>query len=206
MQLHPSQQALLKFLIANEDALEELSLWQISRETDLGSAQNVAHHLRQLEKKGYLRRSDNSTFEILKNPVEDVVSVNQYGMASCGHAAEMVSESNLEDKISISTKLFNISDPASIFAVKANGDSMSPNINSGDLVLFQKVFIADSPGQISLVLHNSEPKIKRVVREGKNIILRSFNSEYEDVKVKASDDFEIVGTAKAVIHSLNKRD
>lgn len=205
MQLHPSQQTLLKFLISNKDALEEMSLWQIAKETNLGSAQNVVHHLRQLEKKGYLRRGDNSTFEILRNPIEDVITVNRYGMASCGHASDMVSDSNLEEKISISTKLFNITDPYSIFAVRANGDSMSPSINSGDLVLFQKTYDVDSPGQLSLVLHNSEPKIKKVVKEGNDIILRSSNPEYQDVKVKKNDDFEIIGVAKAVIHSLNKR-
>ena len=173
MQLHPSQQKLLNFLVQNEEALSEMSLWQIAKEADLGSAQNVAHHLRQLENKGYLRRGDNSTFEVLKSPVDDVVTVSRYGMASCGHASDLVSDSNLEEKISISTKMFNISDPTSIFAVLAKGDSMSPNINSGDLVLFQKDETLDSPGQLSLVLHNGEHKIKKVIKEGNEIILLS---------------------------------
>lgn len=202
MKLHSSQLKLIKFLKGIDD-LDGISYWDIARETDLKNAQNVIHHLGQLEKLGYLRRdpSNSTKFEILKDPIEDVVYLNLFGFANCGNESEFFSETNSKEKIAISTKLFGISNPENYFVVKAKGDSMSPDIFENDLVIFESKNDIDS-GNIALVLDNNEPKIKQVIKGQKEIILHSLNKSHKDKIIKRGNDFIILGVAKNVIHSL----
>jgi repressor LexA len=203
VQLHPNQIKLLKYLKGIED-FEGLSLWEIARETGLNNAQTVSHHLKQLEKYGYIRRNlaDPNQFEVLKDPVEDVVYINLFGFAHCGNENDFFSEGNLKEKVSISTKLFGIPDPKNTFLVKAKGDSMSPDIENKDLVLFEKQDNVDD-GCIALVLDDGEPKIKKVFKKNsKEYILNSINKSHENKVIRKGKDFRILGLGKAVIRGL----
>ena len=202
MKLHDNQITLLKYL-KKIPSLEGLSLWQISRDTGLNNAQTVSHHLKQLEKYGYLRRSacDPNNFEVLKDPIEDLVYINQYGFAQCGHWSEFLSEGNLDDKIAISTKLFGVSNPKNLFAARAKGDSMAPYILENDLVLFNKQDDTNNAGEISLVIEAGKPKIKKVYKEKGSIILESINPTFKPEKIKSSH-IRILGVAKGVIHQF----
>ncbi len=200
--LHDKQIKLIEYLKGIED-LEGISYWQIARETGLGNAQTVKHHLNQLEKLGYLRRnlSNPSQFEVLKSPVEDISYISLYGFAQCGNDAEFFSEGNLDDKIAISTKLFGISDLANTFAVRAKGDSMSPDILDNDIVIFQKQNSVDT-GTIALVLDDGECKIKQIIKkDSSGLILRSTNRSYTDKHVDGGE-FHVLGLAKGIMHSL----
>ncbi len=202
MKLHEKQLKLLGFLKDRQN-LDGISLWQIARETGLNNAQTVSHHLQQLEKRGYLRRnlSDPKSFEVLKDPVEDVVYINLYGFAQCGNEAEFFSEGNLEDNVAISTKLFGIKDYLKTFLVKAKGDSMSPYIRENDLVLIQEQNDIDD-GSLGLIIDNEEPKIKKLYKnhEGK-FILNSFNPKYKD-KIVSGESLRILGAVKGVIQGF----
>ena len=200
--LHEKQVKLLEYLRDIED-LEGLSYWHISRETGLNNAQTVKHHLEQLEKLGYVRRnlSNPSLFDILKSPIEDIAYINLYGFARCGNEADFFSEGNLDDKIAVSTKLLGISDLTNTFAVRANGDSMVPEILDNDLVIFTKQDDIDT-GSIGLVLDNGECKIKEIIKKESEIILRSKNRSHPDRIVTAKDQFQILGLAKGIVHSL----
>ncbi|MDR3547692.1 MAG: S24 family peptidase [Candidatus Pacebacteria bacterium] len=203
MQLHPNQAKLLKYLKGLED-LEGLSLWDIARETNLNNAQTVSHHLKQLERYGYLRRdlADPNQFEILKDPIEDVLYINLFGFAQCGNETDFFSTGNLKEKIAISTRLFGISSAQNSFLVRAKGDSMSPEIAEKDLVLFDRQTDVDS-GSIALVIDDEEPKIKKVFKKSRNeYILNSLNKKVEDKIVKVGTDFRILGLAKTVIRGL----
>ncbi|MFA5778188.1 MAG: S24 family peptidase [Candidatus Paceibacterota bacterium] len=199
-QLHKNQIKLLKYLEGIQD-FDGISLWDIAREAELNNAQTVKHHLSQLEKLGYLRRDlKNSSFEILKSPIEDIAYINLLGFAVCGNSGEFFSEENLEDKIAVSTKLLGISNLQDTFAVKAKGDSMLPEVLDNDLVIFQK---QDDIGNadIGLVIDNGEPKIKQVIKNKNEIILRSYNKSYPD-KIITKKDLCVLGLAKKIIHSI----
>lgn len=203
MQLHQNQTKLLKYLKEIED-LEGLSLWDIARETGLKNAQTVSHHLKQLERYGYFRRSlaNPNQFEILKDPIEDVLYLSLFGFAQCGNEAEFFSTGNFKEKIAVSTKLFGISDASNSFLVKAKGDSMFPEIADRDLVLFDRQADVDN-GSIALVIDEEEPKIKKVFKGGRNkYILNSFNRKVVDKTVRVGSDFRILGLAKSVIRGI----
>lgn len=204
MKLHQNQVKLLKYL-KKVDSLEDLSLWQIARDTGLNNAQTVSHHLKQLEKYGYLRRSlhNPNQFEILKDPIEDVIYVNQYGFAQCGHESEFMSDDNLIESIPLPTKLFGLTDPKTAFLVQAKGESMQPYIKENDLVLFKRQDDISGSGDVALVLDDGMPKIKRLAKkEGKGYTMMSINPKFESKDVKKGSDFRIVGVARGVIHGL----
>ena len=153
MNIHESQKKILNYLSGIQD-LDGISYWEIARETGLTNAQNVVHHLKQLEKLGYLRRDsfNPSSFEILKNPIEDVVYLNLLGFAQCGNETDFFCDTNVREKIAISTKLFGISNPKNSFLIRAKGDSMSPEIFDNDLIIV-KIFLTVFESQAGRWLH-----------------------------------------------------
>lgn len=203
MELHQSQLKLLEFL-KDIESLEDYSLWDIARETGLKNAQNVSHHLKQLEKYGYLRRAlhDPDKFELLKDPIEDMVYVNQYGFAQCGHRPDFFGDNNLIERIGLSTKMFGVSDPKNLFLVKAKGNSMEPYIQENDLVLFKKQEDISISGDVALVLDDQQPKIKRVIKREDGYSLISINPSIRPKEIREEDNFSVIGVARGVIHGL----
>lgn len=204
MKLHKHQQALLDLIQNRGGDLRGMSLREIAEEIDLNKdrAQVVAHHLHQLEEKGIIRRvnSKERVFRILKEPVDAVVYVNLYrSTAQCGPDG-LLGDDMIAEKIPLSSKTFNISNPDHFFLMKARGESMLPLIHEGDLVLTHKQDDVDS-GQIAVVVHDGMPKIKKVLKTNSHPVLVSLNKErggYEDEEVIDSD-FRICGQVRGVM-------
>jgi len=78
--------------------------------------------------------------------------------------------------------------------VKAKGNSMTPRINDGDLVIAKKTHNADN-GVIVVCINNGESLIKKM-QKGKETILISINPEYEPFV--AAKDFRIEGVVRGV--------
>lgn len=177
--------------------VEGLSLRDIAREIGVRSPATVSHHIHQLEKKGYLRRnpSHSSEYTLLKDPVKDIVYVNLYGLANCGPGGFLADE-NVIDRVPISTRLFGVSD--SSFLVQARGDSMEPYISERDLVLVEQQPRVES-NTIALVICGEEPKIKKVILAGNQVVLASLNPAYPPEVYGEMGTVTIVGKVKGVI-------
>jgi repressor LexA len=201
--LHSKQKAILEILKRGE---ENLSLRDIAEEIGVNSPNTVLHHIKQLEKKGYLRRDpvNPANYIILKDPIKDITYINLYETpAQCGSNG-LLAEENVIDRIPLSTKTFGVSDR--VFLVKARGDSMEPFIFENDLVLVLKQPDVES-GEVGVVIHNNEPKIKKIIKVGRKYVLESLNPKYSPEVINTEDDFYIVGKVKSVIHftgRLNK--
>ena len=76
MKLHPKQEQLLSILEKNQS--NPLSLAELVREMNASSNNLVLHHLKQLEKKGYLKRDQyNSTnYQVLTIPEKPISYIN----------------------------------------------------------------------------------------------------------------------------------
>jgi len=98
-------------------------------------------------------------------------------------------------KLEVHKKLVNQSEIDQYFITRAKGDSMEPFIHSGDFLLI-KVQSGYNPEDQVMVVHNGLPKIKKVLKDGDTLVLRSFNREYGDFIVEPDDDAEIVGVVK----------
>ncbi len=174
-----------------------MSLRDIGREIGVRSAATVFHHIRQLEKKGYLRRHPThpSEYTLLKDPVKDIVYVNLYGLASCGPGG-FLAEDNVLDRVPLSTRLFGVTDRS--FLVRARGDSMEPAISEGDLVLVDQQPCVETD-TMALVICGEEPRIKKVIFAGDQVVLVSLNPAYPPEIYPQGEVLVIVGKVKSVI-------
>ena len=193
--LHSIQKKLLEMLSKNIE--DPLTIREIQDQLDISSTSVVAHHLTQLEKKGYLKKNpyNPKDYQILKQQDAEIAYLNLYGMATCGPNGSVLDGDPI-DKIPISTRLLSFSS-SKAFMVKAKGDSMLPKINNGDLVIAQKASDADD-GEIIVCVNDGKALIKKFKKEGKNRILISLNNEFSPF-LASLDDFRIEGVVKGVI-------
>lgn len=195
--LHSVQKKLLDLLIKNGD--DPLTIRGMQDLLEVSSPSVVVHHLRQLEKKGFIKRNpyNPQDYQVLKGgPEKQITYLNLYGLAHCGPNGSIL-DGNPIDRIPISTRLLTF--PASeAFMVKAKGDSMLPKINDGDLVIGRRTHSAEN-GSIVACVNNGEALIKKIQKEKGRIILISLNPAHNPFL--ASSDFRIAGEIRGVISS-----
>lgn len=196
--LHPLQQKIYDLIKKGHQ--DNLSLREIAAIIGEKNHQNVAHHIKQLEKKGFIRKDPQNPqlISVLKDPVEDAVYLNVFGFAQCGPQGLLAAD-NVSDQIAISSKLFGMPYPNDFFCVRARGDSMEPEIFEKDLVIIKKQDEIEN-NSIAVVVHNEVPKIKKIIKTQDSIILFSLNQNFLPEEVRSSDSFEIYGKVKHVIH------
>ena len=194
--LHSSQKKLVEILSEHID--NPLTIRELQSLIGASSTSVVAHHLKQLEKKGYLKRNINNPQDycILRGtPEKPIAYLNIYGLVDCGPRGSIL-DGNPVDKIPVPTRLITF--PANKgFVVKARGDSMSPKINDGDLLIAQKKDTADN-GETVVCVNNGEALVKKI-KKGKETILISLNPKYEPFV--AAEDFRIEGIVKGIYSS-----
>lgn len=183
---------------------DPLTLRDLQIMTGLGSHNLVLHHLKQLEKRGLLRRnpSNPGDYQVLdENPESQVNYINLYGMAECGPNGQFL-EGTPIDKIPISSRMFGFS-AADAFLVKARGRSMEPMIHNGDLVVAQKNRQAKD-GDIVICTYGGVAMIKRFRQSTNDITLESLNKDkrFEPIPVKYSEDFNLAGVVRGVYASV----
>jgi repressor LexA len=194
--LHENQKRLLDLLKSNID--EPLTMLELMEELGVASTSVVHHHILQLEKKGFLKRNPSNPrdYQLLNEPEKSIVYINLYGLAQCGVNGEIL-VGNPQDRIPIASQILKF--PTSkAFMVKAKGDSMSPKIEEGDLIIAEQVPTATN-GDTIVCVNNGETLVKVFQQNDKSIILKSINSSKYDPFL-ASEDFLIVGVVRNVLN------
>ena len=197
------QKSLLRLLWTREDILETLTLREIGEQIGIGYPQGVVNKLKQLENKGHVRKDENGTYRVLKDPVEDVWYFPLIGFAQCGNLAQMtLDDIQATDKIALSTKTLSLSskeDLTKFFFTKAKGNSMEPEIHEGDLILIKQQSEATESDK-ALLIHNGSPKIKYLRQKNGQYALFSLNEEVDSYKLSPTvDNVQVVGIVKMVI-------
>lgn len=184
--LHPLQEKILRILKKQQEF--PLSIRELQDILGVSSPSLIHHHILQLEKKGYIRRDPYNprNYQILEwNESESILYLNLYGLAQCGPQGRFL-EGNPVEKIPMPRKMINF-DITKAYLVKANGDSMKPKINEGDLILAEASCMADNQ-QIVVCTYQWKALIKRFQRDENYIILSSINSEnYPPIFAKPED-------------------
>jgi repressor LexA len=194
--LHPIQERLLKLLAQNSE--EPLTVRELQEELEVSSTSVVAHHMTQLEKKGFLKRNpyNSKDYQVMSAhaPESAVAHLNLYGMAACGPEGSVL-DGSPEDRIPISSKLLSF--PAfEAFMVKAKGKSMEPRIFEGDFVIARKTQVQEN-GKVYVCVNDGQALVKKLQIEGKIKILHSFNPSFEPFIAAA--DFRVEGEVKGLI-------
>jgi len=80
----------------------------------------------------------------------------------------------------------------STFFVKASGDSMRPKIESGDILIVDTSLNLKHQS-IGTFFYNGNPVCKQWIVTEDGPLLRSFNKNYQEVKIQEDDQIELFG-------------
>lgn len=193
--LHPKQVQLLDIL--KTTISDPLTMEELSERLSVSSKSVVFHHIKQLEKKGYLKRNPANPrdYIVLKDPERNVIYLNMYGMAKCGPEGTILDGTP--------TRIVPV-DPSMIyfpackgFMVEAKGDSMENLISPKDWLIVEQSRQAKNKDVIVCV-NNGEVMVKRFTQDGKNVILQSENPHYNPI-VADKTSFHIEGIVRSII-------
>lgn len=80
-----------------------------------------------------------------------------------------------------------------LFGLKIKGDSMSPRISDGDVVIVHQQPEAESGDVIIATINGDDAVCKKIMKYGDTVLLRSNNPAYDDIDVTGRFDFRIIG-------------
>ncbi|MCS5590757.1 MAG: translesion error-prone DNA polymerase V autoproteolytic subunit [Candidatus Thioglobus sp.] len=110
-------------------------------------------------------------------------------------------DDHLEDTLDLNTHLINHQEAT--FFVKAQGDSMiGAGIHQGDILIVDKSLTPKS-GKIVIAVVDGEFTVKRLHKYKGNITLKAENPEFEDIKIRGTDELIIWGVVTSVIHQYD---
>ena len=193
--LHPKQTELLEILKTNIS--DPLTMEELADRLNVSGKSVVFHHIKQLEKKGYLKRNPANPrdYIILKDPERNVIYLKMYGMAKCGPEGTILDGEP--------TRIVPV-DPSMVyfpackgFMVEAKGDSMERLIAPHDWLIVEQ---SRQPKNKDVVVcvNNGEVMVKRFTQDGENVILQSENPAYTPI-VADKTSFHVEGIVRSII-------
>ncbi|WP_449289776.1 transcriptional repressor LexA [Nocardia rhizosphaerae] len=192
------------------------SIREIGDAVGLTSTSSVAHQLRALERKGYLRRDpnrpravnvrglDEAVRSVTALPVEQVDETGQerptptfvpvLGRIAAG--GPILAEQAVEDVFPLPRELVG---DGSLFLLKVVGQSMvDAAICDGDWVVVRQQNVAEG-GDIVAAMIDGEATVKTFKRSGKDVWLMPHNPHFEPIP---GNDAQILGKVVTVIRKI----
>ena len=193
--LHPKQKKLLEILKTH--IADPLTLEELAERIGAGAKSVVFHHLKQLEKKGLLKRNPANPrdYTVLQDAEDSVIYLKMYGMAKCGPEGTILDGTP--------TRIVPV-DPSMIyfpackgFMVEAKGDSMEQLISPKDWLIVEQNHQPKNK-DVVVCVNNGEVLVKRFTRDGENVILQSENPRYTPI-VADKTSFHVEGIVRSII-------
>ncbi len=187
---------------------------EIAEGLKMASVSTVVYHLTALEKKGYLRRTDNAarSIELLIQPVTTLPRTEQpRGITPAVVRVPIVGDIAASPPIQAHEErgeFLNL--PASMlngqvgaYILRVRGHSMvDAGIGDGDLVLIQPTDTAHN-GEIVVACLDNDVTLKRFYRDGHHITLMPANPNYQPIHA-SSEQVRIQGRLMCVIRRLSE--
>ncbi|MYY50911.1 LexA family transcriptional regulator [Ligilactobacillus salivarius] len=134
------------------------------------------------------KRQQNKIHPINEN--DNTYYVDVLGSVSAGTGEWLTDEQHEEVMV-------NNEPPAHDFALRVNGDSMTPTFSDGQIIYVNRIYDTEEVRNNQFVIAelNGNSYVKKVVfsNNRENCQLISLNKEYKPINVTKDDDFKIVG-------------
>ena len=204
-ELTERQKAILQFITrASEERGFPPTIREIGEEMGIASTNGVNDHLKALERKGFLLRTEQTSRSLVptkrarmalgvgagKNVLAHgegsgtVVTIPVLGKVAAG--APLLAVENAEDSVTIDSFLLG-GGGKEVFALRVKGESMiGDGIFDGDFLFVRKSSSARS-GEIVVALIEDEATCKRYFPEGDTIRFQPANPKMVPIYVKKSD-------------------
>lgn len=118
---------------------------------------------------------------------------------SCGLFG--IQDDNIENYLSLDEKF--ILNKHSTFIFRAIGDSMLPRIESGDFLIVDRS-INPKHGNIIIADIFDERVCKQIYFQENKILLKSFNTEIEDLEIFEEMNFQVFGVVTLALKDLSR--
>jgi repressor LexA len=178
------------------------SVREVGRAVGLRSPSTVHQHLAALERKGYIRRHGDRmrvlqiTDRSALRDLEETVTLPLVGRVSAG--LPVLAEEHVEDMIPVPRRFVGWQEECFLLTVR--GDSMvGAGILPGDLVIVRCQQTAQ-PGDIVVALYGEEATVKRLAREGGQLVLRAEHPAYPVLR----GTFEIIGKVVGLLRGYHE--
>lgn len=181
---------------------------EIASHFELSSVATVFQHVKNLEKRGFVRIAENEARSIeIVEPLsvvqENVAEVPELaldmiplaGVITAGQPIEAI-----EEKEMISVPLSLTREPGEFFALRVKGESMiEDGIFDGDLVILKKQDFAQNGDIVVALIENEYATLKRYYKEKDHIRLQPANATMEPFRIKG--DVQVQGKLMGLIRT-----
>lgn len=201
------QRDILQFIVDNTEKMGfPPTIREIGVHFQIKSTNGVNDHLKALERKGYLLRTD----QLSRSLVATALGRRYLGLDDDSDSGrpmlriplvsgvlpgtQLLDAPNVEDTLSIDSALLPKT-TSERFALRVRGDGMiNAGVLSGD-ILFAKRQRSARPGELAVVLMDGDMAVRRVYPEGDRVRLQPANDAMQAVYVDAIQNggFEILG-------------
>ena len=173
------------------------SLEEIKRKVGLSSVSTVHHHLKDLEKQGYLEKQEGRVRGISLKEI--MVNIPLEGFIAAGQPIEAVNE---YETITVPRTL--LSKSGEHYALKVTGDSMiDDGIFDGDTVIVRKQNTVENGETAVALINNNEVTLKKIFRERNRIRLQPANPRLKPFYFK---EVIIQGKVISTIRNLEEQE
>lgn len=178
----------------------QVTLKEVADNVWVSHSQTVLNKLNQLVFKWYFVK-EGKKFRLVKEELwksNDVVQLPIYWFAQCWNKGKRILDEYTQESIPVTWAFLGVRNLDKCFFVRANWDSMEPEISNNDLLLIHQQDTYEEWDKV-FVLHNQLPKIKKIVKQDGEYFLKSTNPLFEKVKIDPYDETKIIGVVKKVI-------
>lgn len=176
---------------------------EIGAELGINSTNGVNDHLRALERKGYLNRTEAKSRALV--PVDtredDFIDVPILGRIAAG--IPILAVENVEDTVRVDK--FFLGRNREVFSLRVVGESMiNDGIYDGDFIFVKKQQTAPR-GAIVVALIEGEATVKRYFPEGDRVRFQPANDTMEPIYVRADEfrETQIIGIVVGVYRRMD---
>jgi SOS regulatory protein LexA len=177
------------------------SLEEIKKHLGISSVSTAHHHVKALERLGYLSKEENQPRAINVYEAEQLVQIPLLSTVPAGQPIEAIID---RDIIAVPRRMLPRT-LENIYALRVIGDSMiDENINSGDIVLVRHQATAANGEKVVALIDNHEATLKTFFQEKGHIRLQPANKKMEPIIVRSGNTgFAIQGVVLGVIKNTN---
>lgn len=174
---------------------------EIRKKLKLKAVSTIHEHIKSLQEKGYLSKSDNAprNIEITKT-IRSVIDIPVLGTITAGQPIEAIE--NSQDTISIINP--TIKSSQGYYALRVTGDSMiDEGIFDGDIVVIKKQSVAENGQTVVAIIDDNEATLKKLYREKSRFRLEPRNQNMLPFFRK---EVEVRGVVVQVIRNINNQE
>jgi len=169
---------------------------EVRKELKLKAVSTVHEHLKTLERKGYLLKTDNAT-KIVSQVNNHTFQIPVIGIIAAGEPIEAVE--NVEETVSFANP--NIKNTDGYYALRVKGDSMiDEGIYDNDVVIIKKQSSAENGQTVVAIIDDNQATLKKLYRENNQFKLVPKN---QNLLPFFREEVEVRGVVVQVIRNID---